>query len=816
MRVLWPWAFLFLLLPLGLFFLGLFGERRILGRVLSLTLCVLALAQPELSLHQEKERIVFAVDRSASVGDSAIPVFWDLARSAAERGAAIGVVTFAGNAGAVRMPEAGLPRSLDSPMELASDRTDLGEALTLAMSLLEGRGQIVLITDGRDTEGKLWAAVAQARAQGVPIHVFPVGKDDVLKLYSFRGPQAVSPKAQAELRGVLFATRALSVKAELFLGGELVESRDLFVEPGETEITFYLSFPKEGVYWAELVLECPEDQVLENNRLAWAVQVGEVPQILVVGEEASLVDVALRGMGLSFRRIPVLRPEDLSGVGLVILDDYPLGFLGPQVIATLRAFAEEGGGIFVVQGRRALSGYAGPLEEILPVTYAVPEEVEEATAAVVFVLDRSASMAGRAGPSTKLDLLKEATATAAELMPPKDWLGAVAFDRNPFWLAFPGPAEEVRPALFSALAGLTPSGGTDLWPAVLLALSALQNVPARIRHMIIISDGKTVRENRDFSGLYGQVEKSGVGVSCIAIGPDADLEILGGLAQAGGGELRVLADPQDLRAVLVQETKRALRPRFVEGEFPVQLGPAALAPEELPPVYGYALTFPKPTAEVALLMPAGDPLLAFWSLGLGTVAVLNTDLRGGWTKNWTNNPEWFSHFSRLLEKLWPRRSPANLSWEVQGSKILLRLDVAEGGHWVNGLHFSGELSGPQGSQELAFHQIAPGRYEAEAVHPGYGAYLLSYAEESGRFGGQALVPLPYSPEYAELGPDKEVLGRIARLTGGIVLEDEEIPERTDLVQEWLPLWPVLLWAAAASFLGDLALRKLLPRKYAKG
>jgi hypothetical protein len=72
MRVLWPWAFLFLLLPLGLFFLGLFGERRILGRVLSLTLCVLALAQPELSLHQEKERIVFAVDRSASVGDSAI------------------------------------------------------------------------------------------------------------------------------------------------------------------------------------------------------------------------------------------------------------------------------------------------------------------------------------------------------------------------------------------------------------------------------------------------------------------------------------------------------------------------------------------------------------------------------------------------------------------------------------------------------------------------------------------------------------------------------------------------------------------------
>lgn len=809
MRFLWPWALLFLILPVAFLLLGLRWERRVLPRALSLALLILALAQPELALPQKRERIVFVVDRSGSVGDAALSVFWDLAETAAKRGAEIGVVVAAGDPAVVRWPQPGSPRSLVSPTQIDPQRTDLGSALVLALALVEGEGQIVLLSDGRDTEGKLWAAVGQAHQRGVPVHVFPVGQEDPLQLLSFRGPEAVPYGASAEFRATLRANRPLTLQAHLLLNGEPVESRELQVEPGHHELRFVLSFAEEGFHLVELSLDCPTDSVLENNRLSWAVQVGKTPDILVVGEEPGLLDAALSGMGLSFRRKDLLYPQDLSGAALVILDDLPLGLVGPQTVQALRAFVEEGGGLFVVQGKRALAGYAGPLEEILPVTYAVPERIEEATAAVLLVLDRSASMAGRAGNVTKLDLLKEAAAAAAELVPDEDWLGALAFDRTPFWLAFPGPAQETRPLLFSALSGLTPSGGTDLWPAVLLALSALENVPARIRHMIIISDGKTVRENRVFRALYDQVAKSGVGVTSIAIGPDADLEILGGLAQAGGGELRVLADPQDLRAVLVQETRRALRPRFVEGEFSVHLGPAALASDEPPPVYGYALTFPKPTAEVALLVPAGDPILALWRVGLGTVAVLNTDLRGGWTRAWAQDPAWLSHFSALVGKLWPVRTPASVSWETKGGRLHIRLDVAKEGRWVHGLRFTGKLTGPTGSQDLVFRQTAPGRYEAEIAHPGSGAHLLTFAEETGQFGGSAVLALPYPAEYAELGPDAQVLSAIAQLTGGVVLEDEEIPKAEGLTQNWFPLWPFLLWGGAAAFVLDLALRKLL-------
>jgi len=809
MRFLWPWALSFLVLPAALLVLGVRRERRLLGRAFSLALLIVVLAQPELALRKERERIVFVVDRSASVGEEAIQAFWELGRSAAARGAEIGVVLAAGEASVLRPPQPGLPRSLSAPVELDVSRTDLGSALAVALALLGGKGQVVLLTDGQDTEGRLWAAVGQARSQGVPVHVFPVGHEDPLQLLSFRGPEALPPGAQGEFTGVVFARQSLSFEAQLLLDGKVLESRALSVEPGRHELSFVLSFPGEGVYLVELAVSAPGDPFLANNRLSGLVQVGETPEVLVVGSEPSLVDGALVAMGLRFRRTDFLRPTDLAGAGLVILDDHPLGWVGPQTVQALQAFVEEGGGLFVVQGRRALAGYAGPLEELLPVTYAVPERTEAATAAVIFVLDRSASMAGRAGNLTKLDLLKEAAAAAAELVPPADWLGAVAFDRNPFWLAFPGPAEEVRPQLFSALAGLTPSGGTDLWPAVLLALSALENVPARIRHMILISDGKTVRENRVFQVLYNQVAQSGVGVTSIAIGPDADLEILGGLAQAGRGELHVVADPQDLRAVLVQETRRALRPRFVEGEFHVYPGPAALSSAALPPLFGYALTFPKPTAEVALLSSSGDPILAFWQLGLGTVAVLNTDLRGGWSRGWAEDPAWLSHFSALLGKLWPLRTPVVVSWAVQEKKLFLRLDVAKEGRWVHGLRFFGKLSGPQGVLELEFRQVAPGRYEAELPHPGAGAYLLTFADATGQYGGSAVLALPYAPEYAELGPERNTLETIARLTGGVILEDEEIPERGSVVEDWYPLWLPLLWAGAAAFLLDLALRKLL-------
>lgn len=814
MRFLFPWALSFLIFPLAL---GLVVRRKgIWGRSLTLALLVLAASQPEVALREKREQVVLVVDRSASVGQAGEEAFWELARSVVQRKGELGVVVFAGSPGVVQLPRAALPSSLQVPVDLGPTKTDLGAALDLALALLEGPGQIVLISDGQATQGDTAAAVLRARASGIPIHVVPVGRTDTIRLISLSGPTRVPP-GYFELRAQILVERESSSRLVLQVNGEVVETRVRQYAPGLYEELFPLEASEVGVYWLSLEAVDEADPVPENNGLFWAVTVGDPPAILVVSQGQSAIPELLDAARLPYRVLEFLTPKDLVWANLVILDDYPLGQLGPGTVEALRAWVGEGGGLWVVQGRQAAAGYTGPVEELLPVTYAVPQRYQEATAAIVFVLDRSASMAGRAGELTKIDLLKEAAASAAELIPDDDWLGALAFDRSPFWLALPGPATETKPALFEALAGLTPGGGTDLWPAVEWALSALAPVSARIRHIILISDGKTLREGRDFQILYTKVQESGVGLTSIAIGPDADLEILSGLAAAGGGEVYFLPDPRQLPTVLVQETRRALRPRFLEGQYPVISGPAGaeFAEMALPPLLGYTLTFPKPTAEVALLSSLGDPILVFGRLGAGQVAVFNADLAGIWTKGWFASPHLGSFFGQVLSRIWSERAPLEIRWAFEEGSLRILIDVAQEGRWVQGLRFQGILASGTTETTLTFRQTGPGRYEAVVPWPAPGAYLLVVKDEENQYRGSALIPVPYPREYAEFGPKWETLRTITQLTGGKLLEDEEIPELKGEKREWVSLWPFFLWASAGSFLLDLSLRKAIRPKEAK-
>lgn len=95
-------------------------------------------------------------------------------------------------------------------------------------------------------------------------------------------------------------------------------------------------------------------------------------------------------------------------------------------------------------------------------------------------------------------------------MRPEDIVAAVAFDRDPHWLVGPSPVQDAEAELYTALR-------------------------ARLKHILLVSDGRTVREGRNFGVLYREVADSGVGLTAIAVGPVPDTEVLGGLAQAAGG-----------------------------------------------------------------------------------------------------------------------------------------------------------------------------------------------------------------------------------------------------------------------------------------
>ncbi len=806
-RLLAPWALTALFLPLCVL---VFSRRRALwGRAVTMVLLAVALAQPEMARRDIDPSIILLVDRSASVAQVVEEAYGEVAAGIRSHSGAVGLIEFAATPQLSRLPGPGVPRLSAAPLAVQAADTDIGAAIDIALGVAGNAAtHLVLISDGQPTKGDLWAAAVRARERGVPVSVFPTGALDPVRVAALEGPDKV-PLGTIVLEGQLVVEKAVEAEVVWEASGEVVHRTTEELPPGRHKVELRVELAEPGLHFFALQVLAEGDPLPGNNRMERVVMAGETRTALVVSEGGT-ADQLLREAGLTTRVRSSFAPTYLAGVDIVVFDDWPLAGLSRDDLDALRAHVVGGGGLLVVQGRQALQGYAGGMERILPVSYSVPGRLQEAPAAIVFVMDRSASMAAVTAGARHLDLVKEAVASAVETMHEDDLVGAIAFDRYAHWLTRPGKVSEVEQDLYEALHGLSPMGGTDLVPGTRAALTDLEKVDVRVRHVIILSDGKTV-QRPELADLYDEVAQSGVGVTSIALGGDADLEVLSELARAGRGDLLVVSDARDLRQVFVAEAQQARRPRFREGEFAVLPGPDAsslgLAGLELPSLGGYALTFPKAAAEVGLIAPEGDPLVAGWQLGLGRAAVVNSDLNGRWSADWLVSPTLGELWGSLVGWLWAPKEDVALEWTVEGDELIIRLDVQAEGRWVSGRAFQGELAGAGEAQRLTFRPSAPGRYEAIVPYTGAGPQVLSVWDEDGQYGGTFALSLPYKQELARLGAELRVLSDLAVLTGGEMLGDEVLPVAAP-GRRWVPVDRELLWAAAAAFIVDLALRKV--------
>jgi hypothetical protein len=782
-------------------------------RAVTLALLIVALAGPQISRPGGEGTLWLLFDYSASVAPELDQARGRLEELLGQVGWRVGVIAFADGAQLLR-PPAPLPLgSLPYP-PLSPWETDLAAGIDLALSLLAPHsGALLVVTDGRVTRGDPWGALLRARDKGVPVWFFPLGASDQVWLEELTGPHRV-PEGEVRLEAVVGAAAAGRGQLVLWREGEQVSSQEISLSSGLTRIHLVDRPPGPGSWRYRVEVRSPEGGVRENDVGEWLVMVGAPPPVLLVGPQRSLWDAWLEAAGIPARRVTEFSPQQLAGVELLVWDDVPLAELSREELVAVEEWVVRGGGLVVVLGRRAVAGYFGPAEDLLPVSFTVPQGVQEATVAVVFVLDRSGSMAGRAEGVRKIDLLREAVAQAVEVMRPQDVVGVVAFDRVPHWLIRPAPVGEVEDQLYRVLAGLEPGGGTDLYPAVEEALAALAEVETRVRHILLISDGRTARENYDFTRLYRQVRESGLGLTAVAVGSTPDTEILSGLVESASGELVLVPRMQELPRVLLRKTEQVLRPRFLEGEFAVRPGARAaqvgLEDISLPPLSGYTLTFPKPTANLGLVSGEGDPVFAWWQLGLGRAAAFTCDLRGGWSANWVGHPAAAQLLGKVYALLRRETWPVELTWESAGGELVITVDVEDQGRWVDGLALSGELVGAGGSYPLVFSQVAPGRYQARLPAPPPGAYLALISEPGGRFGGSFPVSVPYPEELSRLGVDWEGLQEMAELARGEVVVDELLPALPRGRGEAVGVARAFLWAAAGLLLVDLLVRKLWP------
>ena len=813
-----PYLLLVLLILPLLLLVGPHRKRALIARVLTLALIVIAMAGPQSTRSYVEHRAIFLIDRSASIAATTDPgsIHDQIAAIVgANPSYSFESIVFASRA------QVNEPFSPHFASTVTSDglgtETNLSAAVDLALAdVRHGEDtQLILVSDGRITTG-FDEAVTSAKQAGIAISVLPIGREiqadlrmtglDVPPLMKLNRPFTITASiaSQQDTTGTLAVYR----------GSDLLSAGDVAINSGANKFTLTDSLTAEGAYTYHVSIRGADDPIPENDTLTATVRTTTLPDLLVIdpAQDAPMLTL-LQAAGVPYVRETSLPPlAEMAAYHEIILANANLADIPRQAISDLQSFVSDlGGGLVIIEGENAVRGYAGGgIEDLLPVSYTVPQKGRTASIAIVFLLDRSASMRSHADRTTKIDILKEAVAASVNLLDKDALVGVLAFNRDYQWLVPIQPVGDGS-TIYKPLRTLEATGGTDIYYPIVAALDALDPVPARTKHVILFSDGKTVDEYRDYASLFSRLQGGDITLSGIAIGTTPNIPLLTSLIQAGHGPMYSASDVRNLPQITIEATQRLSRSRFVAGDVAVTGTLAVGRLSTLPAISGHLLTYARPSAEV-LLWAGEDPLFARWRIGSGQVAVLNTDLDGNWSQRWLA----WEKAGLLLDTMLSTVEPITTSslgltgsGKVVDGQVEVLADARdEDGTFANFLDLSAMLVTT--GEERSMEQVAPGLYRAVFSAPEHGDSTTMISDNTRH--RSTLVPLtiPYSAEYTGTGIDEATLHEIADATGGRILKDEILPQPR-LAKETVVSSDIhthFLFASLALFLAELVWRKL--------
>ena len=809
-------------------------------RALALAALVIALAGPLAGSKARYTDVVFALDLSSSIARESIAEALEFVNRAKNSPARIGLVVFGADAAVESLVRRDAEPLLEVTAHVERAGTDIGRAIEVAVGAFpaEGDRRVVLLSDGRENQGDARAAAAVARSLGVQVHTVALERPALASevyVQSLAAPGQVRRHEPFTVRTVIQASEATRAHLLVMRNGALLHEAAVQLQAGTNVHSFVEQADEPGLQEYEVIVNSDADSEPENNRYHAFVHVTGAPKVLHAtrGPGAGrYVTAALKAQGLTVDEVdPGALPttlHELAAYDLVILNNVSGFDLSLAKMELLEHYVRDaGGGVVNLGGDRsyAAGGYLGtPVERLLPVTMHVKTEVKIPSLSVVFVLDRSGSMGTKSQGEEKLAIAKRAALLSIDLLNRLDRVGVLAFDSGQEWVVSPTEAA-MRGPITEKLRELQVGGGTDLHRALEEAHRVMRKEQAKVKHLIVLSDGITEGE-KNFDPIGRRIAADVITISTVALGGDADQQLMERLSQLGKGRFYHTDDPANVPRIFTSETLAVARDLVVEGNIqPRQVGAGepiqGFGAAPFPVLGGYQRAFPKGSAHVLLAVGDDDPLLVSWRYGLGKAVAFTSDLSGRWGRRWIEWPE-FGRFVAQIAR-WTMRRAGNESimprFEWHGPRGVMEIDVLDRDErFVNGLLLDASVVDPSRQvRRMALAQIAPGRYEGEFPVPRAGRYYITV---SGRTDDAPVGPqtfglaIPSSSEYLDLGADRRLLGEVARIAGGRLLElstaslselTAPAPQsRGSLTQVW---WPFFL-AALVLLLAEVAVRKV--------
>lgn len=790
---------------------------------------------------QSQREVVFVADRSASLqADKALGGWIAEAVSGKDEDDRAAVVSF----GLDALVEQSLSKGSETERgaeafpfrtSINPNYSNLSQGLQLASGMLEAEGgRVVLLSDGEENVGNLLRQGRLLRDRGIIVDVLPVApperKDAAIERLDV--PKSLKQAEKFTFEITVASTFAGEAELRLYEDNRELVKQQVMLERGDNRFMLQSIAAGTGFHRYRAELFAAGDEQAENNSGYAYSRVSGPPTVLVVEGKPDDSGNIAAALEASHIRTEIIQPEQLprelanySRYDSIILNNVPATRIAAAPMEWLsKAVSDYGIGLVSIGGEDSygLGGYfKTPVERALPVYMELKGKRQIPSLGLILVIDKSGSMSGG-----KIELAKEAAIRTVELMREQDTVGVIAFDGTPWWVVEPTKLSD-KESVMNDILGIQATGGTEIYSSLDLAYREMLELTTERKHIILLTDGQSA-SNPGYSSLTQSMTDNQMTLSTVAIGNDADTNLLRSLAEAAKGRYYFTNDESTLPAIFSREAVLMSRTYIVNQPFIPAIGQAGEWGADfgggVPEIQAYVATTVKETAESVLLSPDGDPLLARWQYGSGRAVAWTSDLTGKWSRNWVEWSKFPELFAKWVKWTFPQfaSDPYNVTASIEGSEAKLQISGADS-----------EMSGTSGlkvdvtdekgqTQQISAIPTSPGEYEVRLPAAGPGAYVARIApraagdaREQGAEGEGTLAGfvIPYSQEYRiAKGDGIAKLEQLAALTGGRVLTADHAAEvfRADKisVREYIDVTRLLLIVALLLWLADIAIRRV--------
>jgi Ca-activated chloride channel homolog len=783
----------------------------------SLMLVAVALFDPTVGSKAPPTTLV--LDRSLSVGTASGEAESEWLEANAGCGDECHVIQFGGGA-ELTGAETG-PLASEAGGSVEGRRSDLQGALELALARTPRGGRVVLLSDGRQTEGEPLALAATARERGIAVDTVALTAQPAdAAVTRIEAPPALHAGDPLSLEVTVRSSGVVPAVLTVSRDGAEVGKQWVKLGVGDNPFLFSVRAPRrQGSYGYEVKVASEPDSRPQNDALGTTVRVEQAPRVLVAGADGTAAAELMQADGFKVSEVAAgalpSTAAGYQGFDGVVLEDVSNEELGKARAEAIEGAVREGAlGLLALGGDHSFSlgkYYKSPLQEVLPVKSLVPGKLQRKNVAIELVLDRSGSMINEVGGVPKIAMAQAAARGAvAFLLKHRDEVGIVGFEIKPKVLV---PLTRVEPGnvgqIEHVINTIPANGGTNIYKGLAAGVKEIERSKAKDRHIILLTDG--ISEPGTYRQLVPGLKKGKISVATVALGAEADFQLLKEIAADTGGNYYATEDARQLPKIFDKETRINTRTVRLRGNIGVSAGDpspitGSLVGEGLPPLGGNVVTELKPGAEAALLGQdknhPPDPVLAQWQYGSGRVAAWTPGLTPEWAGEWLDRPRLFQDAARWVERgvapppLTPSLVPGDQrELEVAPTTLTgkpLELEDLEG-----------QLRSAAGKTiPLHFEESAPSRWTATLPELPAGEY--EYALSS--FGAGSLtgtLAVPYAAEWKLGRIDTTPLGPLAAAAGGTTLA---VDDPAYIEGDEHHIWWLFAAAALACFLVGAALR----------